>query len=100
MAKGTAPTGTDNRMNTAFLLMAKYDGRVMLSVEEVCRDFFQHLTPLKFLRKTVTGEIGLPVVRMDGSLKAARGVHVSDLADYLDERRAAARREIEAINRH
>lgn len=69
----------------------------MLTVDEVCRDFFAHLTPAKFIRKAVTGEITLPVVRMDSSVKAARAVHLSDLADYLDDRRAAARSELEQI---
>ena len=92
--KVPATSPTLNHMPTSFLLLAQYGGRAMLTVDEVCRDFFAHLTPLKFLRKTVTGEIKLPVVRMDASQKAARAIHLPDLADYLDERRAAAKKEL------
>lgn len=71
-------------MNTAFLLMAQYNGQVIIPLERVCEDYFRHLTPEKFLRKVVGGDIDLPIVRMEISQKAARGVHLTDLARYLD----------------
>jgi hypothetical protein len=77
--------------------MAQYNGRAIVPVEDVCRDFFCHLTPIKFLRKIDSGEIRLPVVRIEHSQKAARGVHISDLAEWIDARRAAAKREMEAL---
>lgn len=81
-------------MNTAFLLMAQYDGKAVIPVELVCRDYFSHLTPEKFLRKVLAGEIKIPVVRIENSQKCAKGVHLQDLADYLDDRRAAAVKEL------
>lgn len=84
-------------MNTSFLLLAQYNGRAIVPVEDVCRDFFSHLTPVKFLRKCDSGELRLPVVRIEASQKAARGVHISDLAEWIDARRAAARREMDAL---
>lgn len=84
-------------MNTAFLLMAQYNGRAVIPVEDVCRDYFQHLSVEKFIRKTGTGEIRLPLVRMEASQKAAKGVHLTDLAAYLDKRREAALKEAEQI---
>ena len=84
-------------MNTAFLLMAQYDGRAVIPVADVCRDYFSHLTPEKFLRKVNAGEIAIPLVRMETSQKAAKGVHLKDLADYLDVRRSAALREMKAL---
>jgi hypothetical protein len=45
------------------------------------------------VRKMSAGEITLPLVRMEESQKAAKGVHIQDLAAYLDERAEAARRE-------
>jgi hypothetical protein len=36
---------------------------------------------------------------MEASQKAAKGVHLSDLAAYLDERRAAAIKECEQMQR-
>ncbi|WP_442909020.1 pyocin activator PrtN family protein [Halopseudomonas sp.] len=38
----------------------------------------------------MAAEIDMPIVRMEGSQKAAKGVHVQDLAKYLDEQRAKA----------
>lgn len=79
-------------MNTAFLLMAQYEGRAIIPVEDVCRDYFPHLNRTKFLRKIRSGELPLTVVEIEESQKAARGVHLSDLADYLDSRREKALR--------
>jgi hypothetical protein len=72
-----------------FLLMAQYNGAAIVPLEVVCRDFFSHLTVEKLLRKALRGEIALPIVRIERSQKAHRGVHLADLADYIDKRRAA-----------
>jgi hypothetical protein len=84
-------------MNTLFLLMAQYNGRAIIPVETICKDYFSHLTPEKFLRKIAAGEIELPLVRIEVSQKSAKGVHLQDLADYLDRRRAAAIRETKSL---
>ena len=81
-------------MNTAFLLMAQYDAQAVIPVDKVVRDYFSHLTIEKFVRKVSLGEIKIPLVRIDPlSQKAAKGVHLNDLAAYLDARRAAAVKE-------
>lgn len=81
-------------LNTVFLLMAQYNGRALIPVEQVCQDYFSHLTLAKFIRKCSMGEIQLPIVRLDpSSQKSAKGVHLSDLAAYLDLRREAAIKE-------
>lgn len=80
-------------MNTTFLLMAQYNGLAVVPVDLVCRDYFTHLTVETFLKKTLAGEIPLPIVRMESSQKAAKGVHINDLAEYLDKQTAAARKE-------
>lgn len=81
-------------MNTAFLLMAQYNGKAIIPAGDVVRDYFPHLTLDKFVRKVSLGEIRLPLVRIEpNSQKAAKGVHLTDLASYLDERRAAAVKE-------
>lgn len=80
-------------MKTSLLLMAQYDARAVIPVDLVCRDYFQHLTPEKFVRKVSAGEIKIPLMRMEGSQKCAKGVHLQDLADYLDARREAAIKE-------
>lgn len=81
-------------MNTAFLLMAQYDGQAVIPVDAVVRDYFSHLTVDKFLRKVGAGEIALPLVRIEASQKAAKGVHLQDLAEYIDARRATAKKEL------
>jgi len=35
----------------------------------------------------------LPIIRIEDSQKAAKGVHLVDLADYLDRQRAKALKE-------
>lgn len=81
-------------MNTAFLLMAQYNAQAVIPAGVVVRDYFPHLTLDKFLRKVATGEINIPLLRIEaGSQKAAKGVHLTDLAEYLDNRRAAAVKE-------
>ena len=59
-------------MDTTFLLMARYNGRAIIPIEEVCRDYFSHLTKEKFLRKHAAGEIKLPLVRIEESQKSAK----------------------------
>jgi hypothetical protein len=78
---------------TLFLLMAQYQGRTIIPIEDVCRDFFGHLTVEKLLRKALRGDIALPIVRIELSQKARRDVHVADLAVYIEKRRAAALKE-------
>jgi len=86
-------------MKTAFLLMAQYDGLAIIPVEFVVRDYFWHLSVEKFLRKVLAGEIPLPIVRIESSQKSAKGVHVNDLAAYLDRQTEAARKECEQLRK-
>ncbi|WP_455911392.1 MULTISPECIES: pyocin activator PrtN family protein [Pseudomonas] len=85
-------------MKTAFILMAQYDGQAIISLELVCRDYFTHLTPDMFQRKVMSGQIKLPITRMEPSQKSAKGIHLTDLAAYLDLQRAAAVKENRQIN--
>ena len=57
---------------------------------EVAADFFPHLSTEKFGRKVDAGEIDIPLIRIEDSSKAARGVDLRDLAAYLDKRRDSA----------
>ena len=84
-------------MNTTFLLLAQYEGRAVIPIEWVCRDYFSHLTPVKLIAKISAGDIAIPLVRIENSQKCAKGVHLQDLAGYLDERTAAARKEMTAL---
>ncbi|WP_321346408.1 pyocin activator PrtN family protein [Halopseudomonas oceani] len=77
-------------MKTLFLLMAQYDGLSIIPLDRVCADYFSHLSVEKLQRKVMAAEIDLPIVRMEGSQKAAKGVHLQDLAQYLDNQRTKA----------
>ncbi|WP_455808001.1 pyocin activator PrtN family protein [Pseudomonas koreensis] len=80
-------------MNTIFLLMAQYEGRAVIPIDEVCADYM-HLSVEKFKRKRLDGEIDIPVVRLGAdSQKAALGIHLRDLANYIDRQRAKATEE-------
>ncbi|MFJ5190104.1 pyocin activator PrtN family protein [Pseudomonas fulva] len=80
-------------MKTAFVLMAQYNGTAIITLEQVCADYFTQLTPLVFQCKVLAGEIKLPITRLEPSQKSARGIHIADLALYLDQQRDAARKE-------
>ncbi|QXI49182.1 pyocin activator PrtN family protein [Pseudomonas anuradhapurensis] len=79
-------------MKTEFLLLAQYDGLAVIPLERVCADYFPHLSPEKMKLKIAKGEIRLPLIAMERSQKSARGVHLNDLAAYIDARRAEAKR--------
>jgi hypothetical protein len=49
------------------------------------------------LRKALRGGIALPIERIETSQKAQRGVHLVDLAAYIDKRRAAAVKECDQL---
>jgi hypothetical protein len=79
--------------DTTWLLMARYRGMPLIPIETVCADYFRHLTPEALIRKVSLGEIALPLVRIEASQKSAKGVHINDLAQWLDARAEAARKE-------
>lgn len=82
-------------MKTIFLLMAQYDARPVIPLEWVQRDFFSHIDAKKLAAKCATGEIHLPLVRIDpSSQKSLKGVSIQDLAQYLEDRQQAARKEL------
>ena len=80
-----------------FYLMARHGSRAVIPLDEVATDYFPHLGTQKLLQKCLRGEIALPIVRIEGSQKAARGVDIRDLAVYIDRRREAAIRERDAL---
>lgn len=86
-------------MKTLMLLMAQYEARAVIPVEQVCQDYFTHLTPETFIRKCSAGTIGLPVIRLEPSQKSAKGVHLEDLANYIDQQRLAAIKELGQLTR-
>jgi hypothetical protein len=87
-------------MTTMWLLLAQYQGEMMIPVDRVAKDFFgiEDASGMpRFLRKLESGDIPLPLVRMEQSQKGAKRIDLRDLAAYLDERRAAAQKELRQI---
>jgi hypothetical protein len=85
-------TAKPQSMTTLFFLMGQYGSRAVIPAPEVCRDYFDHLTLVKFIRKCDAGEIPLTLMRIEKSQKGMRGVHIQDLANYIDGMRARAMR--------
>jgi len=84
-------------MNTLFLLMAQYDGQAVIPLSRVCTDYMG-LTVEKLKSKCLSGEIKLPIIRLGAvSQKASLGVHLSDLADYIDSQREKAHNEMKLL---
>lgn len=80
-------------MNTLFLLMAQYNGQAVIPLSKICTDYMG-LTVEKFKAKQLSGEIDIPIVRLGANTqKAALGIHLKDLAEYIDTQRAKAIKE-------
>jgi pyocin activator protein PrtN len=45
------------------------------------------------------GEIQVPIVKIESSQKSVKGIHLNDLAEYLDRRRAEAMKELHKLNK-
>jgi Pyocin activator protein PrtN len=84
-------------MKTEELLLSHY-GTPLIPLELWVRDYFRHLNVEKYLAKTLRGEIQIAVVRMEGSQKSAKAVHVADAGAYLDRQIEAARRECRQLS--
>lgn len=81
-------------MNTAFLLMAQFE-KTIIPARDVAKIF--DVSEVTLLRKIGKGEIALPLIRLENSREGAKGVHISDLAAYIDAKRAAAQKEAKAM---
>jgi hypothetical protein len=80
-------------MNTLFLLMAQYSGQAVIPLSQVCTDYMG-LTVEKFKSKCLSGEIEIPITRLGAnSQKATLGIHIQDLAEYIDRQRTKATEE-------
>lgn len=80
-------------MRTVFLLMNQFNGRAVIPLHEVCAAYFPELKLPALIRSVESGKIPLPVMRFYTGHRVSRGVHLQDLADYVDKHRAAAVKE-------
>jgi hypothetical protein len=77
--------------------MARHDARPVLSLEEVCKEYFAPLTLAVMIKKLAKGDIALPVMRSEDSQKASRTVHLNDLAVFIDGQREKALKEMRQL---
>ena len=78
--------------------MAQYNSQAVIPVDKVVQDYFPHLSIDKFIRKVSLGDINIPMIRIEaGTQKSAKGIHINDLATYLDTRREAAVKEAKQL---
>lgn len=70
---------------------------MIIPLETVCADYFSHLDAAKLKRKVAFGEIDIPIIRIEARQKSARGIHIKDLAQYIDKQREAAKSDHEKL---
>ena len=84
-------------MNTVFLLMAAHDGKAVLNLDEVARDYLGFSHKVAIQRKAKAGEFPFPVFRLGNSQKSPWLVSIEDLAAYIDKQKEAAKRDFQAL---
>jgi hypothetical protein len=67
---------------TLFMLMGEFDSRPAVPLEECLH--YVGLTKTEANRAITDGKLQLPTFRMRDSQKAPRMVHLSDLAEFID----------------
>ncbi|PRH18807.1 hypothetical protein C6T53_23495 [Burkholderia multivorans] len=67
-----SPSSNEKMTDTLFFLMAQFGPRAVIPLDEVRKEYFNHLDPQVFIRKIVHGEIPLPVLRIEASKKQQR----------------------------
>ena len=84
-------------MNTYFGLLAEFNGRAELPLEEVAPRYFGISVKTASARALAQG-LPVPAYRAVDSQKAPWLVSASDLANYLDKRRAEASEMWQRVN--
>lgn len=83
-------------MNTVFLLMAEFNTPT-IPLSQIAEKYLG-MTIATANKKANCGELALPSFRLDQGQKAPRIVHIQDLADYIDEKRLEAKKELDMVN--
>ncbi|HCR0138270.1 TPA: pyocin activator PrtN family protein [Klebsiella aerogenes] len=84
-------------MNTMFLLMAEYETTNILLAN--ISEKYLGMAPSTANKKAAAGLLPFPVYRIGSTQKAAWVIHVEDLAEHIDYRRAAAKAEWQALRK-
>lgn len=84
-------------MNTYFGLMAEFNGRTELPLEEVAPRFFG-ISPRTAAFRAGAQALPVPAYRAGDSQKSPWLVSATDLAQYIDKKRAEAREQWKLAN--
>ncbi|WP_447928360.1 pyocin activator PrtN family protein [Vreelandella sp. EE27] len=84
-------------MNTYFGLLAEFDGRGELPLDEVAPRFFG-ISPRTASFRAGAQALPVPAYRAGESQKSPWLVSAVDLAQYLDQKRAEAREQWKMVN--
>ncbi|ABE56549.1 conserved hypothetical protein [Shewanella denitrificans OS217] len=78
-------------MNTAFLLMAQFN-KAIVPLDEICKTYFglESRTAQNYAK---AGRLPVAAFRTGSSNKAPWLVNITDLAEYLDKQRDAAKQD-------
>ncbi|KGA39565.1 pyocin activator protein PrtN, phage related protein [Pectobacterium odoriferum] len=79
-------------MNTMFLLMAEFN-TATIPLSDIAERYLG-MKPATADRKAGAGDLPIPTFRLGDTQKAPRMVHVKDLADFIDNRRTQAAKEL------
>ncbi|MBN3345035.1 pyocin activator PrtN family protein [Pectobacterium carotovorum] len=79
-------------MNTMFLLMAEFN-TATIPLADIAERYLG-MKPATADRKAGAGDLPIPTFRLGDTQKAPRMVHVKDLADFIDQRRKEAAKEL------
>lgn len=83
-------------MNTVFLLMAEFNSPT-IPLSQIAERYLG-MKPETANKKANAGDLPIPSFRLDDGQKAPRIVHVKDLADYIDQKREEAKKELELMH--
>lgn len=84
-------------MKTIFLLMAQFDGRAEIPLDEIRSQYLPELSDKEAKRRASLHRLPFPVHRL-GSAKSRWMVNLNDLAAYIDDQMAEARQEWHKVN--
>ncbi|MGL5948266.1 MAG: pyocin activator PrtN family protein [Aeromonas sp.] len=80
-------------MNTAYLLMAEYETGT-LTLDQISERYLG-IAPRSAEARARSHSLPFPTFRLGDGNKAPRLVHLQDLADFIDRRRAEAKKEFD-----
>lgn len=83
-------------MKTSFMLLAQYE-QAIIPLTDICDTYYGCLHRT-VMNKAKSGQLPIAVFKLVESAKAPYYVHVIDLADFIEEQREIAKKELIKVN--